>query len=131
MKITINKDQVQDGESYTKEVTITTLVYNTHTLLTTDTREEGDLDIDIIAHYLTDPSVQSLVITYKPEPAETIDGVDIFYSPDIDWESQLDFSIYNSEDSLIDTVRIGYVDNLALLQVLTTMSDAVRIEVTE
>lgn len=131
MHIEIIKDQVEEGENYTKEVTVFSVVPNRGVVpkSKTETVSMDVTDLDIIESYLHDKAVVSLLIEYKPEAAETIDGVDIFYSPDLDWEVQLEFTVYGEDDRELGTVNLGYIDNLALVQVLATMEGATRIVV--
>ena len=130
MRIEIIKDQVEDGEDYTKEVTVYAIVSRRGEIPESrvKTVSMDVTDLDIIEVYLHDNAVGRITITYKPDPAETINGVDIFYSPELDWEGQLEFTVYG-EDTCLDTINLGYIDNLELLKVLTTMEGATRIEV--
>ena len=131
MKIEIDKSQVEQDVPFNKEVTVYVVEYRPGVIPESSTHifTDDELDIDIIGNYLGDKNVGAITITYKPEPAETLNGVDIFYSPEIDWEGQLEFRIYTTDKTLLESVNLGYLDNLALVQVLTTLDGAVSIEV--
>jgi hypothetical protein len=130
MKIEIIKNQVEDGEDYTKEVTVEQKEprRGVRPVSNTEFVSMDVTDLDIIESYLHDKLVGRITITYKPEAAETINGVDIFYSPELDWEGQLEFTVYG-EDSCLDTINLGYIDNQSLLQALATMDGATSINV--
>jgi hypothetical protein len=133
MKIEIINDEVEFDDNFFKEVTVYGKELTPFTLPSSSTSKatSEDLDIDIISQYLGNSAIASLTITYKPESAETINGVDVFYSPDIDWDSNLEFTVYGEDDEQLYFIDFGCLDNLALLQVLATMQYATRIEVEE
>lgn len=131
MRIEINKDQVTEGEKYTKEVTvyIKESRRGVAPMSSTETVSMDVTDLDIIEDYMHDKSLSRIFITYKPVAAETINGVDIFYYPTLDWGSKLEFTVYGADGEQLHFIDLGYIDNLALLQVLTTMDGATSIVV--
>jgi hypothetical protein len=134
MKIEINRNSVEEYDSHYKEVT----VYGERKLFGTIpesyTRKfiAGESTIDIISEYLkiTDGSVAHIVITYKPEVAETINGVSIFYRSGIDWGADLTFNIFEGDNFMV-CILVPGVSSLCLLTTLATMEGATRIEVEE
>jgi hypothetical protein len=134
MKIEIIKDQVEEDETYYKEVTVYGKQKGRRGMIPDSivtTASSDDLNIDIISEYLEDDGVDRIVILYKPEAAETINGVDIFYSPIINWDSELEFTVYGEGEEHLHFIDFGDIDNLALLQVLATIQGAVCIKVEE
>jgi hypothetical protein len=133
MKIEIIKDEVEFDDNFFKEVTVYGKELNPFILPSSSTSKatSEDLDIDIISQYLGNSGIARLTITYKPESAETINGVDIFYSPLMDWDSNLEFTVYGEDEEPLHFIDFGDIDNQALLQVLATIQGAVCIKVEE
>jgi hypothetical protein len=134
MKIEIIRDNVEDDEPHYIEAT----VYGMRKLLGslpdcyTEKFIEGESASEIISQYLevTDGSISHIVIRYKPEVAETINGVAIFYHSEIDWGADLTFNIFEGDNFMV-CILIPGVSSLCLLTTLATMRGATRIEVAE
>lgn len=130
MKIEIDKNGVNpETDSFTKEVKVQGTPLSRGQIPATETTSfnESVSNLEIIEGYISSNDVSRILITYKPEAQETINGVDVFYDSDLDFEGQLDFTVYGEDDDELQFVDFGYVDNKALLDVLTTIEGAVRI----
>jgi hypothetical protein len=133
MKIEISRDNVEEGEPFYKELT----VYGNKrqgrgSRVDSCVKKftSNDLDLYILSPYIssTDGSISAAVIIYRPEAAETINGVDIFYKPDIDWEEELSFNIYDG-NVFIECIFMPRLKSLVVLKALATMEGITRIEV--